>query len=242
MKNRSVTLCLLTATLFAAPAFAASAPAESVPPTSVPQPGSRPGREEMIKRFDQDGDGKLSETERQAAREQGRQKWAQKGDRRGPGGPDGKLRERMLKRFDQDGDGKLSDAEKVTAKKAVKKMRHKMQHRMMHRQWQPQHRPHAFGGPRGPHGFRGPGGPQAPMRQAMLKRFDQDGDGRLSDTERGEARKAGEAMRTRAREHHQEALSRFDADGDGKLGETERQTMRDAWQKFLSQQPPAIKK
>lgn len=69
MKNRSVSLCLMTATLFAVPAFAADAPAEGVKPSPVPDQKFLPAREEIIKRFDQDGDGQLSDTERQAMRE-----------------------------------------------------------------------------------------------------------------------------------------------------------------------------
>jgi len=229
MKNRSVTLCLLTATLFAVPAFAEDKPAESTPSPAVPAPGQRPSREEMIKRFDQDGDGQLNEAERQTVRETMRQKWAERGGMRGP---DGALREKMRQRFDRDGDGQLSEAERQEARQAMRKMHRRMHHRMMHHRAHGWHGGRAFGGPGGP-GF----GPQRPLRQAMLKRFDQDGDGQLNEAERGEARKAGEARREKAQEHRKQLLSRFDGDGDGRLGETERQAMREAWQKFIDQQP-----
>lgn len=218
MKNRSVSLCLVTATLFAAPAFAADSPAEGVNPPPVPDQKSRPTREDVLKRFDQDGDGKLNDAERQAAREERRGQWAEK---RGP------MREKMLKRFDKDGDGKLNEAERKEAGKAAKKMRHHRHQRMMKSPGKPAH-----------HRMKEATGPRGPMRQALLKRFDQDGDGRLNDSEKAEARKAGEDRRAKAKAHRQEVLSRFDADGDGKLDDTERQAMRDAWQKFLSQQPP----
>ena len=45
--------------------------------------------------------------------------------------------------------------------------------------------------------------------------FDKDGDGKLSDDEKAEARKAMEARR-------KEMIGKFDKDGDGKLNEEER--------------------
>ena len=49
----------------------------------------------------------------------------------------------------------------------------------------------------------------------LMKKFDKDGDGKLNEEERAEARKTMEARR-------QEALKKFDKDGDGKLNEEER--------------------
>ena len=54
--------------------------------------GNRPVPQEMLKKFDKDGDGKLNEDERKAAGQ------ARKAE--------------MLKRFDKDGDGKLSEEER----------------------------------------------------------------------------------------------------------------------------------
>ena len=76
------------------------------------------------------------------------------------------------------------------------------------------------------------------MRSAMLRRFDQDGDHRLSPAERANARQAGEQMRARAKAGRAQMLQRFDANHDGKLDPAERQGMRQAWQDFLKQ-PPA---
>lgn len=76
----------------------------------APPPG-RPSREEMIKRFDTNGDGKLDQTEREALRaEMEKNRGAGPEDRAGPGGP---LRERAIERFDKDGDGKLNEAERA---------------------------------------------------------------------------------------------------------------------------------
>lgn len=91
------------------------------------------------------------------------------------------MREAMLKRFDQDQDGKLSDEERAAARKAFEARR--------------------GGGPgnRGPRGAGRGAGEGRPdrekMRAAMLKRFDKDGDGKLSDDERAEMRKQFEARR-----------------------------------------------
>ena len=66
-------------------------------------------REEMTKKFDKDGDGKLNDEEREAARKE----FGGRG--RGPGGAGG--REEFMKKFDKDGDGKLSDEEREAARK-----------------------------------------------------------------------------------------------------------------------------
>ena len=67
---------------------------------------------EILKRFDKDGDGKLNDTERAAAKKAHEERGGQ------PGGGDGKMREEILKRFDKDGDGKLNEEERAAAKKA----------------------------------------------------------------------------------------------------------------------------
>ncbi len=68
----------------------------------------------MIKRFDKNGDGKLSDDEKAEAQKILKGK---KGER-----PSGKLAEAM-KKFDADGDGKLSDEEKADAKKELAEKR-----------------------------------------------------------------------------------------------------------------------
>ena len=60
-------------------------------------------RADMMKKFDKDGDGKLSDEERAAARE------ARKAEQE----------KAMLAKFDKDGDGKLNDAEKAESDKAM---------------------------------------------------------------------------------------------------------------------------
>lgn len=73
-------------------------------------------RQEMIKRFDANGDGKLDATERQAAK-------SAMEERRGDGPRDGvagKMRERALDRFDTDGDGKISESERAAGEAAMR--------------------------------------------------------------------------------------------------------------------------
>lgn len=64
-----------------------------------------PSREEIIKKFDKDGDGKL----RDAEGEKIRKKLPEKGR---------KLPPQILAKFDKDGDGELNDEEREAAKKA----------------------------------------------------------------------------------------------------------------------------
>jgi hypothetical protein len=76
-------------------------------------PEGRPNREEMLKRFDANGDGKLDDTERQTMRaemEKEHPKAAKKAQAAG-----GEMRDRALARFDKDGDGMLNDAERAEA-------------------------------------------------------------------------------------------------------------------------------
>ena len=75
---------------------------------------------EMLKKFDKDGDGRLSDEEKSTLR-------AEMQNRRG-GGRDRKQwtpeqRDEMLKKFDKDGDGKLSDEERTTLRAEIQNRR-----------------------------------------------------------------------------------------------------------------------
>lgn len=59
----------------------------------------------------------------------------------------------------------------------------------------------------------------------MIKEFDKDGDGKLSDEERTAMR---EAMQARAEEARKKELAEFDKDKDGKLSEEERKAAQEA--------------
>jgi len=68
---------------------------------------------EIIKRFDKDGDGKLSDEEKAAARKAMQDRQRAGSDRMAE----------FIKKFDKDGDGKLSDEEKAAARKAFQERR-----------------------------------------------------------------------------------------------------------------------
>ena len=75
-------------------------------------------KEALLKKFDKDGDGKLSKEERAAAKEF-------KDKRRGEEGRGGKLRGKILRRLDKDGDHKLNDEERGDLKKFMESHRKK---------------------------------------------------------------------------------------------------------------------
>jgi HlyD family secretion protein len=77
----------------------------------------RMSREEMLKEFDKDGDGKLNETEREAMRVAMATRFASPGD--GRGGGQRVSPEEMLKRFDKNGDGELDDQERAAMREAL---------------------------------------------------------------------------------------------------------------------------
>ncbi|MEI8380819.1 MAG: EF-hand domain-containing protein [Planctomycetota bacterium] len=133
----------------------------------------------------------------------------------GKPGPQGKGPGReLLKRFDKNGDGKLDPTELAAARQAM----------------QGQGFPGAGKG--GPGMGKGPGGSgdgNGPDREAILKRFDKNGDGQLDETERAAARKAMEERGGAGPGNgpgngpgREEILKRFDKDGDGKLNDEER--------------------
>ena len=178
-------------------------------------------RAEFIKKFDTDGDGQLSDTERQAMREQMgamgmghgrhgmspemRQRMLDKYDvnKNGQLDPDEKAaferdrearRAEFIKEFDTDGDGKLSDAEREAAREKYPNM--------------------------GRHGRHGGG----EMHARMLERYDVNKNGQLDPEEKAAFERDREARRA-------EMMKRFDTDGDGKLSESERQAMREEFRK-----------
>ena len=64
----------------------------------------------------------------------------------------------------------------------------------------------------------------------LLEKLDKDGDGRLSESERAEARKAAKYGK-RGAERRRQLLERFDADGDGSLSKEERKKARSSMER-----------
>lgn len=138
-------------------------------------------QQKLLQQFDTNKDGVLSEQEKLIASEMMRRAGAPPMALE-PGGFPGA--EQFLKQFDKNGDGKLSDAEKLAAQTAYQRMRGR-----------------SGGGPAYGIGFGGQAGGFAPVAptagakgkakepkvSALVKRFDKDGDGKLSDEEKAAA-------------------------------------------------------
>ncbi len=165
-------------------------------------PGGGPLREHLRQVFDANGDGQLTGDELEKAKAA-----AEKMKLRADANGDGQVseeekqaamdkmrgfRDEIVKKYDKDGDGKLNEEEREAAKKAV---RDRIENGDLP------------GKPAGdaPRGER----PGPPSREEMLKKFDKDGDGKLSEEEREAAR---EAMR-RHREGGGDRPRRGDGEG-----------------------------
>lgn len=173
-------------------------------------------KKQLLEKFDADGDGTLTGAELQNAREAALKQF-------GAGaGAAGFNFDEFKKRFDGDGDGKLNPQEQAAAMAAFQKAR-------------------GGGGPAtgglpagGNGGIPAGGGFGAPAngagegnksrsRDARLKRFDRNSDGKLSDDEKAEAQKELKAKKgERPAGKLTEAMKKFDADDDGKLSDEEK--------------------
>ena len=92
---------------------------------------SRPSKEEIIKKFDKDGDGKLSEEEKAEIRKSMAnrkppahiiEKFDKDGDGKLSDEERAEIRKEMMAKFDKDGDGKLSPDERKAAMEARSKL------------------------------------------------------------------------------------------------------------------------
>ncbi|MCA9267081.1 MAG: hypothetical protein KDA41_01355, partial [Planctomycetales bacterium] len=146
-------------------------------------------RARLLEKFDENKDGKLDEKEREAARAEFHKRHGEGGPGPGPGGFD---RKALMEKFDEDKSGDLNEKEKAALHKHFEEMRAK------------------HGGQGGPGGRPALGGPGRPPfdRDAIIKEFDKDEDGKLDEKER-EAAKA--AMRER--------FEKLRAEGQGPRGE-----------------------
>lgn len=169
--------------------LAGPAPADAQPGWGQRAPGEI--NPELLKRFDKNGDGRIDEQERAAAREQMARGG---GPRPGPA-----MREQIMKRFDHNGDGQLDEAERAEMEQAREEFMQKraeagaaLREEALKRfdkngdgRLDEQERAEARtqmgradGAPR----------PGAAMREQALKRFDRNGDGQLDEQERAAAR------------------------------------------------------
>ena len=175
-------------------------------------------KQKLLEKFDANGDGNLTGQELQNAREALLKQF-------GAGfGPAGDAFDTFKMKFDRDGDGKLNAQEQAAAMAAFQKAR-------------------ANGGGRatgvapgagglsggipagGGFGDAAAGEGKARGREAMIKRFDKNGDGKLSDDEKAEAQKSLKGKKGEARPavgKLSEAMKKLDTDGDGKISDEEK--------------------
>ena len=165
---------------------------------------------EILKRFDKDGDGRLSEEERgQARRARGEGNPQRAGAQRRQDPPRVNVQS-LLRRFDKDGDQKLNQEELSALLRSMRRQRGESnrpagvdrrpagrdaQNRARRDQNRPRRdRPQDAPRPRRPR----------VDREKLIERFDKDGDGRLDDQERSQAR---EALRKQGRRRGKKATN-----------------------------------
>jgi Ca2+-binding EF-hand superfamily protein len=187
--------------------------------------GQRMSREDIIAKYDVDGDGQLSDTEKATMQKEMGTRTGRNGGQRNE---QRMSREDMIIKFDVDGDGQLSDSEKET-------MRSEM------------------GGQRGQQ-QRAPRTEQVDTT-VLITKYDTDGSGELSATEltvfladqnnnqpeagprnRGEGQtgqkgQADQKQNQNQRMSREEIIVKYDTDSDGKLSDTERAAMREDMRK-----------
>ena len=175
MKTSSVSLVVLAALLLAVPAWAQ----QEMPAADTPDEAAgrmKKNYQELIKRHDKNGDGRLDEEEKAEAHAVMRKEG---------GGRQGDRRKQLLKRFDKNGDGRLDDTERAEAEKArelLEKNRGAGKFREQLRK-----RFDQDGDGRLDDGERAAA---EKFRAEQVKKFDQDGDGQLNDAEREVARQS----------------------------------------------------
>jgi Ca2+-binding EF-hand superfamily protein len=214
MRIRNVVVAVgFLAIVLAAAVARAEGPAPEGPGPVGPGPFGHL-REELLKKFDTDGDGQLNDAERAAAREALKQRIAEE-------------KQKFLEKWDKDGDGTLSDAEKAAAREALgQRIREEVQARRQEfiKKWD------TDGDGKLSEEERKAALDSLPedkrqeilaRHQKALEEFDADGDGKLNDQERAAAR---DALRERIKD-------RLDRNDDGKVGPIERRMGVRQWQR-----------
>ena len=171
-------------------------------------------RKQLLEKFDANGDGNLTGDELLKARNAAFKQFG------AAAGPAGASFDDFKKKFDRDGDGELNPQERAAAMAAFQKAR-------------------AGGGGPAAGGIPAGGGVgeaqaageggKSRGRSQLVKRFDRDGDGKLSEDEKAEAQKALKAKKgEKPASKLTEAMKRFDTDGDGVLSDDEKAAAKKA--------------
>jgi Ca2+-binding EF-hand superfamily protein len=190
-------------------AFAVLTTASMARAEDGPQPGAGPTpdqlKKQLLEKFDANGDGDLKGEELQKAQEAFLKAGA---------GAAGLNYDDFKKRFDRDNDGQLSPQEQGAALAAFQKARGGGGP--------------ATGGRTGGSGFGPPAngageGSKPRSRDAMIKRFDKNGDGKLSDDEKAEAQKELKDKKGgRPAGKLTDAMKKLDTDDDGVISDEEK--------------------
>ena len=173
----------------------------------------RSNYQELIKRFDRDGDGRLNEQERQLLRQE-IQKRSSQGNANRPS------REELIKRYDKNGDGRLDAQELATLRRQTANTRDGAGNR--------------------PANSDRPAGND---NRGLIERFDANKNGRLDPEEQQKAREAmqrrqqGNPQQRPAQPgnrqsgaNREQILERFDANKNGRLDPEELQKAREAFE------------
>jgi Ca2+-binding EF-hand superfamily protein len=169
-------------------------------------------KEEIVKKYAKDGDGKLNDVtlaQLKADLKKRRAEFIKKYDKNGDGklSPEeleaarkdiqqkqqrrARIREQILKKYNKDSDGKLNPEELKAAREEIQQRR-------------------------------------AKVRRELVKRYTKNGTGKLNDRERAQLQTDRESRRA-------ELIQKFDKDGDGKLNEQEQEEACKYWEENQKQ-------
>lgn len=125
MRAPSLVLCLLSATLITATAIAQSemSPKDDKAAPTDKSGMNHPKRQELLKKYDKNGDGRIDDNELADARAEMRKSGSDESTTRM------ERQKKLLKEFDKNGDGKLDEAERAQADKAIQNFREKSEKR-----------------------------------------------------------------------------------------------------------------
>jgi Ca2+-binding EF-hand superfamily protein len=183
-----------------------------VNPSAARAQADRPQYQELLKRFDRDGDGRLNEQERQLMRQEVQKRSSQDNANR-------PSREEVIKRYDKNGDGRLDAQELAALRAQLAKTRD-------------------GAGNRPPNQNRREG----TNNRSLIERFDTNKNGRLDPEEQQKAREAMQRRQGNPQQrppqpenrqsgaNREQILQRFDANGNGRLEPEELQKARAAFE------------